>query len=173
MFKPPNLIQNNSFSLLHCKWLNWTKTGKPVSQRYPEISQRLKKRRRGPWAKCAWLFLSFLLETLTIITVQLYNLAPLQMRGHPRPDDEVAVSSGDKFTLGWRSTISHSSPGPIWLGESERTDALLMTRPPWSIQCHNTTDSPRIGDLGGCSLSSPESPRPENIRLILTILGPW
>lgn len=115
MFKPPkNLIQNNSFSLLHCKWLNWTKTGKPVSQRYPEISQRLKKRRRGPWAKCAWLFLSFLLETLTIITVQLYNLAPLQMRGHPRPDDEVAVSSGDKFTLGWRSTISHSSPGPIW-----------------------------------------------------------
>ena len=90
------------------------------------------------------------------------------MRGHPRPHAEDAVSSGEKFTL---EVYDLAFVPWSHLAGREWENGCIIDDTPLPDQYNVTTDpdSPRIGDLGGCSLSSREFPRPENIRL----LGPW
>lgn len=97
-----------------------------------EISQRLEK--DGGDLELnghGYIYSFFLLETLdtlTIITGQLYNLAPLQMRGHPRPSAEVAASGG-KFTLGEKSAISRHCPRSHLAGIKWRIGCIIDDTP--------------------------------------------
>ena len=104
-----------------------------IKQKEEDLSVRdiaeIGERGRRPWAKWAWLFPFFVGKiVLTIITGQLYNLAPLQMRGHPRPSAEVAASGG-KFTLGEKSAISCLCPRSHLAGIKWRIGCIIDDTP--------------------------------------------